>query len=127
MDWKNIINNINEIKDVKLDDYKLLNVNDLTVMPKGSHIKYIKKVDGVDKVLNGGFLIDIIDINKPIYTYLILKSNIIWKLRYCKYKIYIKENKNFNNNNNIKKTLYNFYKDEIKEKQQELLKKYLLK
>jgi hypothetical protein len=55
---------------------------------------------------------------------LILKSNIIWKLRYCKYKIYIKDNKNFNNNNNIKKILYNNFRDEIKEKQQELIKKY---
>jgi hypothetical protein len=123
MDWKNIINNINDNKDSKLDGYKLFNIEE-SVMSKGSHIKYIKKVNGINKIFNGGFLIDIIDIDKPIYTYLILKSNIIWKLRYCKYKIYIKENKNFNNSSNIKKILYDNYKDEIKEKQQELIKKY---
>jgi hypothetical protein len=124
MDWKNIINNIDEIKDDKLENYKLLNIDDLTNISKGSHIKYIKKVNGIEKIFNGGFLIEIIDIEKPIYTYLILKSNIIWKLRYCKYKIYIKENKNFNNNSNIKKILYNNFKDEIRRKQQELIKKY---
>lgn len=100
-------NSLNKSNNSNLDDYILINFEDLQNLKKGCHIKYIKNTENGEKILNGGFLINI-EISKiPILTKLILKSNIIWKLNFYKYKIYAKNIDNFNNTNKIKNILYN--------------------
>jgi hypothetical protein len=104
MDWTLLNKNI--------DDYILITRDNIDSLELGSYIKYIKD----DKLINGGFLIKIINADKIVYTELLLKSNIIWKLRFIKYKIYMKNNKT----NIIKKSLHEEYQDEISQRKKEL-------
>jgi len=86
------------------------NINSLKL---GSYIKYIKD----DKLIGGGFLIRIISPDKIVYTELVLKSNIIWKLRFIKYNnIYFINNKI----NIIKNSLHAKYHKEISDRKIEL-------
>lgn len=105
MDWKQI-NNITETN-TELIEITRENINDLII---GSYIKYIKD----DKLIGGGFLIKVNNPSKIVYTELILKSNIIWKLRFIKYKVYMKKI------NIIKNTLYDQYFTEIEIRKAEL-------
>jgi len=117
MNWRQINNNINQFKSnlkskSEVDESDLIeitrnNINDLVL---GSYIKYIKD----DKLVGGGFLIKINNIDKIVYTELILKSNIIWKLKFLKYKIFMKKS------TIIKNTLYDQYADEIETRKKEL-------
>ncbi len=110
MDWDIINSNIsNKIKS-NLVQITRDNLNDIKL---GTYIKYIK--DG--KLIGGGFLIKIINPEKIVYTELLLKSNIIWKLRFIKYnKIYYTNNKI----TVIKNSLYDEYHTEIAERKKEL-------
>jgi len=115
MDWtlikKNILSNNDNLES---DNYILItraNINDLVV---GSHIKYIKD----NKILNGGFLLKLINNDQPVNLILLLKTNIIWKLRFIKYDIYMK--KPITKINIIKNTLYNEYMNEIEQRKKEL-------
>lgn len=88
--------NWNELYDIidsnQFDNYILIDDTNIELLEKGNHVKYLKD----NKLYNGGFLIKIIDYNpkKLINTFLVLKSNIIWKLRFNKYKIYVKKKEN---------------------------------
>jgi hypothetical protein len=106
MDWNKINSNITDTNS-ELIEITRDNINDLVI---GSYIKYIKD----DKLIGGGFLIKVNNPSKIVYTELILKSNIIWKLRFIKYKVYMKKI------NQIKDTLYNQYSVEIEHRKKEL-------
>ena len=84
-----------------LNEYIYINKDNLDILKLGMHIKYTKEDNG--KIYNGGFLIKIIDLDqtKLVNLILILKSNIIWNMRFIKYKIYGKLIHNFNRNNNL--------------------------
>jgi len=108
MNWNLINTNINT-------ESNLIQITRDTVhsIKIGSYIKYVKD----DKLIGGGFLIKIINPDKIVYTELLLKSNIIWKLRFIKYnKIYYVNSKI----NIIKNSLYDEYKNEIAERKLEL-------
>jgi hypothetical protein len=112
MNWYQIKNNITQFKSNSRSESDLIeitrdNINDLIL---GSYIKYIKD----NKLIGGGFLIKINNIDKIVYTELILKSNIIWKLRFLKYKIFMKKP------NIVKNILYDQYADEIETRKAEL-------
>ena len=117
MNW-NLLNS-EEINNDELNNYELITRNDLDKLKIGMHIKYIKKMYNLEtdkienKIYNGGFLINILNIDNPINLILIVKSNIIWKLHFIKYKIYGKQINKFNNIQNNFKELY---KNEILEK-----------
>lgn len=91
MNWKTIHN---KITDNVVDGYTLITRDELSKLKLGSHIKYIKNIinqetnEIEEKIYNGGFLINILNKDKPYNTILVLKSNIIWKLRFIKYKVY---------------------------------------
>ena len=112
MDWRQI-NNITE-SNTDIIEITRENINDLII---GSYIKYIKD----DKLVGGGFLIKINNPTKIVYTELILKSNIIWRLRFIKYKIYMKKP------HLIKNTLYDQYSVEIEARKKELDKEIINK
>ena len=98
----NILNIILPGKNIdKLTNYILIDKNNIEELEIGMHIKYKKEND--NKIYNGGFLIKIIDLNKDklVYTILILKSNIVWNMRFIKYKIYGKKICLFNHKKNI--------------------------
>ena len=108
MNWQHIKNNITQFKsESDLVEITRDNINDLIL---GSYIKYIKD----NKLVGGGFLIKINNIDKIVYTELILKSNIIWKLRFLKYKVFMKKP------TIIKNTLYDEYATEIEKRKIEL-------
>lgn len=97
MNWKTIHNKIGlqkRITDDIDDNYTLITRDNLSDLKLGVHIKYIKNVfnpktnEIEEKIYNGGFLINILNKDKPYETILVLKSNIIWKLRFIKYKVY---------------------------------------
>jgi hypothetical protein len=97
-----IINNNSDINsNNKLNNYELISRNNLENLSLGMHIKYSKsEYDSekniiIDKIYNGGFLINILNANKIVNLILVLKSNIIWKLRFIKFKIYAKKIENF--------------------------------
>ena len=118
---KDIYKNIKpKLDNDKLYNYRLLEFNELKEFKKGSHIKYI---DDNNIIHNGGFIIDIKNSNSNILAMLILKSNIIWKLRFSKYKVYIKDITIYNNS---KKQLYKFLEDDIKKKREAIKEKYSL-
>jgi hypothetical protein len=114
----------------KLDDYNLItryNINDLEI---GMHIKYIKSNlnpltnQYEDKIMNGGFLIEILNPSQIVNMIFILKTNIIWKMRFIKFKIYGKKKENFTNYNlnaNPKHELYQIFKTEIDARKNELI------
>ena len=106
MDWNKINSNITDTN-TELIEITRENINDLVI---GSYIKYIKD----DKLIGGGFLIKVNNPSKIVYTELVLKSNIIWKLRFIKYKVYMRKI------NQIKDTLYNQYLVEIEHRKKEL-------
>ena len=112
MDWSSINTNINTNTKTDLNLIQITRDN-LKNIKIGSYIKYIKD----DKLIGGGFLIKIINPDKIVYTELVLKSNIVWKLRFIKYnKIYYTNNKI----KVIKNSLHDEYKNEIAKRKTEL-------
>ena len=114
MDWSLINTNINTNPNTN-SNLNLIQItrDNLHTLKLGSYIKYVKD----DKLIGGGFLIQIKNPDKIVYTELILKSNIVWKLRFIKYnKIYYINNKI----NIIKNSLHDEYKDEITQRKIEL-------
>ncbi len=113
----------------KLKDYILISRHNLDDLEIGMHIKYIKKAFNVETgeveehIYNGGFLLDIINGDKIVKMDLLLKSNIVWKLKFLKYEIYGKSKDKFNTSdnikNNIKNNLKDIYKDIIDERKKE--------
>ena len=118
MDWSLLNKNIITDKDKDKDKDKDSNLVQITRdnihnLKLGSYIKYVKG----DKLIGGGFLIRIINPDKIVYTELVLKSNIIWKLRFIKYNnIYLINNKI----NVIKNSLHIKYHKEISDRKIEL-------
>lgn len=110
MDWDNLnvlLNSNSDAEHVKskgiddLTNYVLItrhNVNDLKL---GMHIKYVKNVFDIntnetkEKIYNGGFLVQILNGLKIFDLTLVLKSNITWKMKFIKYKIYGRSCDNF--------------------------------
>ena len=110
MDWSLINKTVSNDIDSNLILITRENIDDLVI---GSYIKYVKD----DKLIGGGFLIKIINPDKIVYTELVLKSNIIWRLRFIKYnKIYMINNKI----NTIKNSLHDEYNIEITNRKAEL-------
>jgi len=117
-----------------LTNYKLITRDNIDELEIGSHIKYIKNVFDIntnkiyEKIYNGGFLIDIIDGNIMHNLTLILKTNIIWKMRFINYKVYIKTKDHFNynfkenKNKNQEKKFRNMYNNEINARKEEINK-----
>lgn len=131
MDWLTLQKKVyditkNENTDDPLYDYELISRYNLDKLEIGMHIKYIKKAynlnTGVseDKIYNGGFLIDILNGDKTVNLTLLLKSNIIWKLKFIKFKIYGKSKSKFNNTNKLKNNLREEYKDILQLKMKEV-------
>ena len=135
MNWE-ILNkeyNINNNSDInsnnKLNNYELISRNNLENLSLGMHIKYSKsEYDSekniiIDKIYNGGFLINILNTNKIVNLILVLKSNIIWKLRFIKFKIYAKKIENFTKPkiNIIKDDMRNRFKNEIEIRKKKLI------
>jgi hypothetical protein len=103
---KNNITNKKETDFIDLlDGYTEITRNNLDDLEIGMHIKYIKKEldlesgETFERVYNGGFLMEIKKGDKIYEMILVVKSNIIWKLRFIKYKIFGKKSENF-----VKKT-----------------------
>jgi hypothetical protein len=72
-------------------------------------------------VYNGGFLMDIKKGSKVYEMVLVVKSNIIWNLRFIKYKIYGKPKKNFvRKSEKIKDDFKDLFADLITERKKEL-------
>ena len=119
-------NTIKKKKKDPLDGYIEITRNNLEDLEIGMHIKYIKKVYDLDKdiyyesVYNGGFLVDIKKEEKVYEMVLVVKSNIIWNLRFIKYKIYGKPIKNFNRSNLVKNSFRDIFEDEITKRKKEL-------
>jgi hypothetical protein len=65
----------NDILKTKLKDYILVHNNNLDIIPRGSHIKYITLNE---EVKNAGTLIDII--NNRMKSYLLIMGSNPWKL-----------------------------------------------
>lgn len=105
MNWDLISKNISNEDN---SEYILITRDNIDELKVGSYIKYMKD----DKMVSGGFLLKVLEPTKIVYTELLLKSNIIWKLRFIKYKIYMK-NKKIN-------VIFNEYKDEILNRKKEL-------
>lgn len=114
----------NESQD-KLQDYIKITRNNLIDLEIGMHIKYIKKeIDPItkkeiDKIYSGGFLTKILNPDKIVLMELVLKSNIIWKLRFIKYDCYGKKPENFKINKSINK-LHSAFESEINKRKEEL-------
>ena len=146
MDWNNykksyedITGEVVEIKRNKsngindLTNYKLItreNIDDLEI---GCHIKYIKNVFDIEtnklyeKTYNGGFLVEIVDGDKIHTLTLVLKSNITWKMKYIKYKVYAKAKKDFYKQENENKQFEDHFRndniEEINERKKEIDKR----
>lgn len=121
MDWNNYKQKYQDITGdtINTDTKKSNGINDLTnyilvtrdnidILEVGCHIKYIKNVFDIntnktyEKIFNGGFLLEITDGDKMHTLTLVLKSNITWKMRFIRYKIYAKLKKDFNYENKNK-------------------------
>lgn len=109
----------------KLNKYILIDKNNIHILKLGMHIKYMKNND--DKIYNGGFLINIIDKDKLFDTILILKSNIIWNLKFIKYKIYAKCLNDFNRKKKIIEDIKIEYSDEINKSKENINQKLFYK
>lgn len=106
MNWNLIEKNLELNNNYK----KILNINELKL---GMHIKYIKD----DKIYNGGFLVKIENNNNPHLIYLILKTNIIWKLKFLKYEILAKD---LSKKINLKKLFSKEIEKKIKEREEKI-------
>ncbi len=128
-----IISDTNFVKKIQtedidpLDGYIELGRNNLDNLEIGMHIKYIKKEFNLEtgetseRVYNGGFLLDIKKGDKVFEMILVVKTNIIWNLRFIKYKIFGKKMKNFaNKNDKIKDDFREMFGDLIAERKKEL-------
>lgn len=115
MDWNILKNKVYEITEEE-NDYDYITRYDIDKLKLGMHIKYIKN----DKLYNGGFLVDIINPDNIVNLILILKSNIIWKLRFIKFKIYAKSMDKFNRASNIQNIFKSEYKDIIDKRTKEI-------
>ena len=119
MNWNNLklecFNIVDKNKNNLLNNYELITRSDLDKLELGMHIKYViyKEDEKSPKIYNGGFLINILNKDNIVNMILVLKSNIIWKLRFMKYKIYGKNIKKFNRTVNIIDDLKLVYKDII--------------
>ena len=96
------LNNLTKSNGINdLNNYILITRDNIDDLEIGSHIKYVKNVFDLrtnktyEKIYNGGFLLEIIDSDKMYTLTLVLKSNIIWKMRFIKYKVYLKSKNNF--------------------------------
>jgi len=128
MNWSELQNkvfNITNEDNEKLKDYVLITRNNLENLEIGMHIKYIKKSYDLEtneikeNVLNGGFLLDVLKGDKIATMELLLKSNIVWRLKFLKYDIYGKSKSKFNTQDNVKNNLKEIFKDVIEEKKKE--------
>jgi hypothetical protein len=123
MDWNNykkkyeditgeIINTNTNTKKSKgindLTNYTLITRDNVNILEIGCHIKYVKNVLDIntnktyEKIFNGGFLLEIVNGDKMHTLDLVLKSNITWKLRFIRFKIYAKLKKDFHYENKNK-------------------------
>lgn len=114
MDWNILKDKVNEITED--NNYNYISRYDIDKLKLGMHIKYIKN----DKLYNGGFLVDILNNDNIVNMVLILKSNIIWKLRFIKYKVYGKQINNFNKSSNIQNLFKIEYKNIIDKRTKEI-------
>jgi len=129
MDWSILEKKVNDItKDDENDplyDYEYIDRYNLDKLQIGMHIKYIKKTLDLETgkehqvVYNGGFLVNILNGDKIVNMVLILKSNIIWKLRFIKYQVYGKPINKLKKTK-IKDDFREIYKDEINLRKKEL-------
>jgi len=129
MNWKNISKQIInddvliENNEEDISGYKLITRDNLEDLHIGMHIRYVKKIYNIDtgnieeKTYNGGFLVNIINGSKVVDMVLILKSNIFWKLRFLKYKIY---GKNKLEQNKEKNKLYDLFKEDVDKRVKEM-------
>ena len=143
MDWKKYYDNFLEItnddRKVKskgindLTNYKMIGRYNLSDLKIGMHIKYVKNVFDIrtnqtyEKIYNGGFLLNVLNGDKVVDMVLVLKSNIIWKMRFIKYKIYGKDPELFvksETNNSILNKIADEFKDDIERKKEELKSRY---
>lgn len=145
MDWSNYKKKYEDITgDTILTNTKKSNgINDLTnyvivtrdnidILEIGCHIKYIKNIFDIntnktyEKIFNGGFLLEITDEDKMHTLTLVLKSNITWKMRFIRYKVYAKLKKDFNYDNKNKVVEDHFrteHADLIEQRKKEIDKK----
>ena len=148
MDWKKyydnfleITNGDNKVKSIKskgiddLTNYKLIGRYNLSDLKIGMHIKYVKNVFDMrtnqtyEKIFNGGFLLNVLNSDKVVDMVLVLKSNIIWKMRFIKYKIYGKDPELFaktDTNNTIINKIADEFKDDINKKKEEIRNRYAI-
>ena len=125
MDWSILEKKVNDItnedKYDPLYDYEYIDRYNLDKLQIGMHIKYIKKTSDQNTgvVYNGGFLVNILNGDKVVNMVLILKSNIIWKLRFIKYQVYGKPINKLKKTR-IKDDFREIYKDEINLRKKEL-------
>jgi hypothetical protein len=99
------LNNLTKSNGINdLNNYILITRDNIDDLEIGSHIKYVKNVFDLrtnktyEKIYNGGFLIEIVDGNMMHTLTLVLKSNIIWKMKFIKYKVYMKPKEYFYKN-----------------------------
>ena len=103
-----------------LDNYYEITYDNIDELKLGSHIKYINK----GRIYNGGFLLRITyddDIDEII---LLVKSNIIWNLKFSKYQVYAKDVSEFNKStydNGIFRQIRNEFKEDIELRKNQLL------
>ena len=71
-----------------LEDYILVSIKELNTIPLGSHIKFI---DRNENLKSGGFVIKYVNNKEYNKCYIILKSNIIYKLYGYYYWIFYKK------------------------------------
>ena len=129
MDWSILEKKVNDItkedENDPLYDYEYIDRYNLDKLQIGMHIKYIKKTLDLETgkvhqvVYNGGFLVNILNGDKIVNMVLILKSNIIWKLRFIKYQVYGKPINKLKKTR-IKDDFREIYKDEINLRKKEL-------
>jgi len=104
-----------------LTNYKIITRDNIDDLKIGCHIKYIKNIFDIntdkiyEKIYNGGFLVEIIDGNIMHNLTLVLKSNITWKMKFIKYKVYAKFKNNFHYENKDKQFQDNFRNENINE------------
>jgi len=139
LDWRILHNKVDEIiSDTKiiktkkenidpLENYIEITRNNLDDLEIGMHIKYIKKElnletgKSTERVYNGGFLLEIKKGEKIYEMILVVKTNIIWNLRFIKYKIFGKKQENFvKKTDQIKDDFKELFGDLITERKKEL-------
>ena len=117
IDWNILSKNDIEQKNDPLKNYILINRHNLNDLKIGMHIKYIKNEiktetgEMIEKVKNGGFLVNIKNGKKVYEMILVVKTNIIWNLKFIKYKIYGQTQRLNLESKLIKKINLNGFKD----------------